>query len=176
MKDALPGHPYSHANIRDKTILDHSKGSMSLVDKMNSEKNCSVHVYFALDGDTFNPDEITSFLWIEPTDTIHAGTKNDHGLTRKRSSWQYGTGMITAKYVDIYDVASSLVDELIPVTSLICEAQEMRDVRARLQVVIYFSWDSSHPMPALGLDQRTVRFLADVWASVDVDMYEGVYD
>ncbi|WP_220745276.1 DUF4279 domain-containing protein, partial [Shewanella colwelliana] len=47
-------------------------------------------VYFALDGDDFDPDVLTKFLGIEPTSIIRKGEKIPDRLP-KSSSWELST-------------------------------------------------------------------------------------
>lgn len=58
---------------------------------MNNNSSQS-YVYFALHGDDFNPNEITSALGIEPTDSWKKGDKGQYLPNQKYACWKWSTG------------------------------------------------------------------------------------
>ncbi len=63
-------------------------------------------VYFALDGDNFEPDELTQFLEIEPTSVMRKGSNIPDKLPPK-SSWELSTENVVNNYIDVFDMAKS---------------------------------------------------------------------
>ena len=124
-------------------------------------------VYFALDGDNFDIDDLTRFLGIEPTSVIRKGSK-----IPKFNSWKLSTENIVNEYIDVFEMASDIVNKLKPVKHLILQARERFNVLPRLEVVLWFSMNEEHSTPAIGFEADTVKFLGDVGAFIDIDTYK----
>jgi hypothetical protein len=125
-------------------------------------------VYFALDGDNFDPNEITAFLGIEPTSVIVKGKPGSN-----KSSWKFSSGKIINDYIDTYDMASSLIETLEPKKELIIKAIEKFKVKARFEVVLWFTCNENISTPGIGFDEKTINFLGAVNAYIDIDTYKG---
>ncbi|TAA48297.1 DUF4279 domain-containing protein [Corallincola spongiicola] len=128
-------------------------------------------VYFALDGDDFDPDEITRFLGIEPTSVKRKGSKIP-GRVPRMSSWQLSTQNIVDDYIDVFEMATEIVDKLRTKKELILQAKERFNVSARLEVVLWFSMKEDNSTPAIGFEIETVEFLGSIGAFVDIDTYK----
>lgn len=128
-------------------------------------------VYFALEGESFNPDEITRFLGIEPTTVKCKGSKVP-GRVPRMSSWQLSTENIVDDYIDVFEMAAEIVNKLKPKKDLIIQAKERFNVSARLEVVLWFSMKDEHSTPAIGFEIETVEFLGAVGAFIDIDTYK----
>jgi hypothetical protein len=128
-------------------------------------------VYFALDGDGFDPTELTRFLGIEPTLVIRKGSKIPNNIP-KFNSWKFSTENIVNEHIDVFDMASDIVNILKPVKHLILQAKERFNVTPRFEVVLWFSMNEVHSTPAIGFDADTVKFLGDVGAFIDIDTYK----
>ncbi|MDQ8196402.1 DUF4279 domain-containing protein [Coraliomargarita sp. SDUM461004] len=128
-------------------------------------------VYFALFGDSFDPDELTEFLGIEPTSVSRKGERIPDQLP-KCSSWQISTDNIKNEIIDIYEMAESIVEPLQKHHERISEAMHRFNLAAVLQVVLWISDNEKHPMPAIGFETETIKFLAEIGASIDVDTYK----
>lgn len=70
-------------------------------------------VYFALDGDDFDPDEVTKFIGIEPTSVMRKGSKAG-GKSPKVSSWTISTENVIDEYIDVLGMATEIVSLLKP--------------------------------------------------------------
>ncbi len=128
-------------------------------------------VYFSLDGDDFDPDELTQFLKIEPTSVIRKGSKIP-GQIPKMSSWKFSTENIVDEYIDVFEMATGIVNKLKPVKQLIIQAKDCFNVSPRLEVVLWFSINEEHSTPAIGFEIDTVKFLGEVGAFIDIDTYK----
>ena len=64
-------------------------------------------VYFALDGDDFDPDEVTKFIGIEPTSVMRKGSKAG-GKSPKVSSWTISTENVIDEYIDVLGMATEI--------------------------------------------------------------------
>lgn len=127
-------------------------------------------VYFSLFGDDCDPDEITKFLGINPTRIEVKGEKVPDRLPRQ-SSWEFSTDNIVNDYIDVYNLAASIVNELKSKKDLIIEAKRRFNVSSKLQVVLKLSSNNKHSTPAIGLEEDTIKFLAEIGAFIDIDTY-----
>ena len=125
-------------------------------------------VYFALDADDFDLDEVTKFLGIQPTSTMKKGNP-----IPKNTSWVYSSGKVMQDYIDVYGMASNLISTLEPKTETIIKAINRFKLKPRLEVVLWFTCKEDVSTPAIGFDEKTIKFLGEVGAYVDVDTYKG---
>ena len=123
--------------------------------------------YFALAGYHFNPDDITRLLGIEPTAVDASGANS--GLDKPViSSWELSTETITDD-VDVYDLTNELIKQIEPVKEKILEVIKSHNLSPRIGVVLVLSVDKNETAPDVGFGARTIRFLADIGAFINVD-------
>jgi hypothetical protein len=124
-------------------------------------------VYFALGGYHFNPDDITRLLGIEPTSVNAAGANS--GLDKPViSSWELSTDTVTDD-VDIYKLTDNIVKQLEPVKDNILQVIKSHNLSPRVGVVLVLSTDKDESSPDVGFGARTIRFLAEIGAFINVD-------
>ena len=128
-------------------------------------------VYFALDGDDFDPDEVTKFLGIQPTSVMRKGSKVD-GKLPKINSWSVSTENVVNEHIDVFEMATEIINILKPKKSLIIQAKERFNVSPRLEVVLWYSVNEEHSTPAIGFEPETVSFLGEIGAFIDIDTYK----
>jgi hypothetical protein len=123
--------------------------------------------YFTLSGYHFNPDDITRLLGIEPTAVDASGASS--GLDKPViSSWELSTETITDD-VDVYDLTNVLIKQIEPVKEKILEVIKSHNLSPRIGVVLVLSVDKNETAPDVGFGARTIRFLADIGAFINVD-------
>ena len=123
--------------------------------------------YFALSGYHFNPDDITRLLGIEPTAVDASGANS--GLDKPViSSWELSTETITDD-IDVYELTNVLVKQIEPVKEKILEVIKSHNLSPRIGVVLVLSVDKSETAPDVGFGARTIRFLAEIGAFINVD-------
>ena len=123
--------------------------------------------YFTLSGYHFNPDDITRLLGIEPTAVDASGANS--GLDKPViSSWELSTETITDD-VDVYDLTNELIKQIEPVKEKILEVIKSHNLSPRVGVVLVLSVDKNETAPDVGFGARTIRFLADIGAFINVD-------
>ena len=123
--------------------------------------------YFALSGYHFNPDDITRLLGIEPTSVNAAGANS--GLDKPViSSWELSTANITDD-VDVYALTDIIIKQLEPVKEKILQVIKSHNLSPRVNVVLVLSVDKDESVPDVGFGARTIRFLADIGAFINVD-------
>ncbi len=123
--------------------------------------------YFQLVGYHFNPDDITRLLGIEPTAVDAAGAKS--GLDKPViSSWELSTDTVTDD-VDVYKLTEMIIKQLEPVKEKILQVAKSHNLSPRIGVVVVLSVDKDESVPDVGFGARTIRFLADIGAFINVD-------
>jgi hypothetical protein len=123
--------------------------------------------YFTLSGYHFNPDDITRLLGIQPSSVDAAGAHS--GLDKPViSSWELSTDTITDD-VDVYKLTDSIIKQLEPVREKILQVIKSHNLSPRIGVVLVLSVDKNESAPDVGFGARTIRFLADIGAFINVD-------
>lgn len=123
-------------------------------------------IYFGLIGDNFDPNEVTKIIGIKPTKA-----KQKAEPIPKISYWNYSLGKIENEIIDVYELSSNLVSTLQPYESKIKKAIKQHNLRAVLEVVIWFSTNEEVSTPAIGFDETTIQFLNSIGATIDIDTY-----
>jgi len=122
---------------------------------------------FTLGGYHFNPDDITRLLGIDPTSVDASGARS--GLDKPViSSWELSTDTIVGD-VDVYKLTELLIKQLEPVKEKILDVTKSHNLSPRICVKLVLSVDKDEPVPEVGFGARTVRFLADIGAFINVD-------
>ena len=131
---------------------------------MSSNKG---RAYFMLAGYHFNPDDITRLLGIEPTSVNAAGANS--GLDKPvLSSWELSTDNISDD-VDVYALTDIIIKQLEPVKEKILQVIKSHNLSPRIGVVLVLSVDKDESSPDVGFGARTIRFLAEIGAFINVD-------
>lgn len=126
--------------------------------------------YFALAGYHFNPDDITRLLELEPTSTDAAGARSS--LDKPvLSLWEFSTETVNSDEaeVDVYKLADTILEKLEPVKEKIVEVCKGQNLSPRMGVVLTLSVDKDETSPEVGFGARTIRFLADIGAFINVE-------
>jgi len=129
-------------------------------------------VYFTLSGYHFNPDDITRLLGIEPTSVNAAGANS--GLDKPLiSSWELSSDTFTTDKgtdeIDIFEMTKNIVKQLQPVKDKILQVIKSHNLSPRIGVVLLLSVDKDESVPDIGFGARTIRFLADIGAFINVE-------
>lgn len=121
-----------------------------------------------LAGYHFNPDDITRQLGIEPTSVNAAGASS--GLDKPvLSSWELSTDTVATDDVDVYKLTGIIIKQLEPVKEKILQVIKSHNLSPRIGVVLVLSIDKDESVPDVGFGARTIRFLADIGAFINVD-------
>ena len=128
--------------------------------------------FFALCGYHFHPDDITRLLGIEPTSINAAGANS--GLDNPVISlWELSTDTVSTEdgteEVDIYKLTEIIIKQLEPAKEKILEVAKSHNLSPRIGVELVLSVDKDETCPDVGFGARTIRFLADIGAFVNVD-------
>ena len=124
--------------------------------------------YFSLAGYHFNPDDITQLLGIEPTSVDAAGAYStlDKPVL---SLWELSTDTVADDELDIYKLTDNLIKQVEPAKEKILQAIKSHNLSPRIVVELVLSVDKDEVVPDVGFGARTIRFLADIGAFINVD-------
>ncbi|MCG6872631.1 MAG: DUF4279 domain-containing protein [Gammaproteobacteria bacterium] len=123
--------------------------------------------YFMLAGYHFDPEDITRRLGIEPTTVDASGARS--GLDKPvLSSWELSTDTVTDD-VDVYALTDTIIKQIEPAKEKILEVCKSHNLSPRIGVNLVLSVDKSEASPEVGFGARTIRFLADIGAFINVD-------
>ena len=123
--------------------------------------------HFTLSGYHFDPEDITRLIGIEPTSVDASGA---HSALDKPviSSWELSTEMM-ADNIDVYKMTDILIKKIEPAKDKILQVIKSHNLSPRISVVMALSVDKGKPCPDVGFGARTVRFLADIGAFINVE-------
>ena len=123
--------------------------------------------HFTLAGYHFNPDHVTQHLGIQPTSVDASGARSD--LNKPvLSSWELSTERVTGE-IDVYKLTDDLVKKIDPVKDRILQICKSHNLSPRLNLILVLSIDKAGSVPDVGFGARTIRFLADVGAFINVE-------
>ncbi len=124
-------------------------------------------VHFTLAGYHFNPDDVTKYIGIEPTSVDASGAKSD--LNKPvLSSWELSSATVTDA-IDVYKLTDDLIKKIEPAKGKILEICKSHNLSPRIGVVLVLSVDKGQNVPDVGFGARTIRFLAEIGAFINVD-------
>lgn len=129
--------------------------------------NNTARAHFTLAGYHFNPDQVTQHLDIQPTSVDASGARSD--LSKPvLSSWELSTDTITGD-IDVYKLTDNLIKKIEPVKDKILAICKSHNLSPRLNLILVLSIDKNKSVPEVGFGGRTIRFLADIGAFINVD-------
>lgn len=124
-------------------------------------------VHFILGGYHFNPDDVTRILGIEPTSTDASGMRGS--LDKPALSfWELSTDTVTDD-IDIYKLTDSLIKQIEPSKEKILEVIKNLNLSPRIELKLTLSTDKDESVPDVGFGARTIKFLAEIGAFINVD-------
>ena len=131
---------------------------------MSSNK---ARVHFTLGGYHFNPDDITRLVGLEPTSVDASGMRGS--LDKPAVSfWELSTETVTGD-IDIYKLTDSLVKQIEPAKEKILEVIKNLNLSPRIELKLTLSVDKDESVPDVGFGARTIKFLAEIGAFINVD-------
>jgi hypothetical protein len=122
---------------------------------------------FILAGYHFDPDHVTQHLGIQPTSVDASGARSD--LSKPvLSSWELSTETVTDD-IDVYKLTDAFIKQLEPHKDKILQICKSHNLSPRLNLILVLSVDKSESVPDVAFGGKTVRFLADIGAFINVD-------
>ncbi len=112
-----------------------------------------------------DPDQVTQHLGISPTSVDASGARSD--LNKPvLSSWEFSTETVSGDF-DVYKLTDNLIKKIEPAKDKILAICKSLNLSPRIGLVL--SVDPSVPAPDVAFGARTIRFLADIGAFINVD-------
>jgi hypothetical protein len=123
--------------------------------------------HFTLSGYHFDPDDITRLLGIEPTSVDASGARSplDKPVI---SSWEISTDLMTED-IDVYKMTEHIIKKIEPSKDKILQVIKSHNLSPRINVELVLSVNKGAAVPDVGFGARTIRFLADIGAFINVD-------
>lgn len=133
---------------------------------MQTMESTNVKVEFSIFGDHFDPDIVTSTLLISPTRTWLKGDFIKKELLRKETYWEFATD---------YEESSDINDQIDKVKNLLQDRKdqivkliEQNNLECKFEVIINIE---NNEKPAIYLNKDTIKFIHDLGAEIDFDLY-----
>ena len=127
-----------------------------------------IKVKFCLTGLTLPPDEITTLLEIEPTQTWCIGDfVQGTALKRKHNGWCLATQL--SNDIDLGKHVKSLLDSLPPKATIVREICTKYNLDAEISCSVYLEGTS----PIINFNPKILAKISDLGATLDVDIIEG---
>lgn len=126
-----------------------------------------VRAYFGLAGYHFNPDDITRLLGIEPTSIDASGARGS--LDKPALSfWELSTETVTDD-IDVYKLTEDLIKQIEPAKEKILQVAKSHNLSPRIVVELILSVDKDESEPEVGFGARTIKFLSEIGAFINLD-------
>ena len=123
--------------------------------------------HFTLAGYHFDPAHVTQHLGIQPTSFDASGARSD--LSKPvLSSWELSTETVTGD-IDVYKLIDEMIKKIEPKKDKIVEICKSHNLSPRLGVVLVLSVDKNETVPDMGFGARTIRFLSEIGAFINID-------
>ena len=131
------------------------------------------YIYFALTGNGFDPDKISTTLNLKPTKIVREGSRIP-GKIPVCSSWKYGTPLLrNGDVFRLREIAEELIIPLLPLQEKITELIKIHNLSAIFMVVLTISTDEQDSTPALCFSPAVIEFCHSVGASIELDLYRS---
>lgn len=131
------------------------------------------YIYFALTGNGFDPDKISTTLNLKATKIVREGSRIP-GKIPVCSSWKYGTPLL--RNGDVFrlgEIAEELIIPLLPLQEKITELIKIHNLSAIFMVVLTISTDEQDSTPALCFSPAVIEFCHSVGANIELDLYRS---
>ncbi|GKX29619.1 hypothetical protein SH1V18_20990 [Vallitalea longa] len=128
----------------------------------------TVNAEFIIDGADFKPNIITNKLNIQPTEQYEKGDKvHNRNITRNSTCWTYSLG--EEESIDINEQISKLIYILNDRNSILKWLNNKYNIDYLILVTIKVEDDIR---PVMSIKAPVIKFLYDVGAELDIDMYD----
>jgi hypothetical protein len=130
-------------------------------------------VYFAMYGDDFEPDEVSTHIGLAATGVRRKGERRPEVPLPRNSAWEVSSGRVESDVIDVYEMSETLVTQLAPFEAKIVEAKTAFNLRCVFQVVLWIDQNEEASMPAIGFESQVISFIHAVGAKIDIDTYRN---
>lgn len=127
-------------------------------------------MYLGIRGD-FKPDEVAKYISLKPWESKERGERCKERDLPRCSILDYGLVEVTVDMPDLYDMSEELIDMLEPHKSEFIEVSRKFDVGLCWTTCLWMMTDQSVSTPPIGFSSRVCKFIGDLGASIDIDLY-----
>lgn len=127
--------------------------------------NTTMSVKFKIFAEMFSTDEVTQILGVNPSGYLHKGEQGKFA-TAKETSWYIETQLSEA--LDINEHLTEIINILASKKKELIELKEKYKLEYLLSIIINIKHAQA---PAVYFEHDIIKFLNDVKAEVDIDMY-----
>jgi len=127
-------------------------------------------MYLGVRGD-FKPDEVAKYISLKPWDSKERGERCKERDLPRCSILNYGLVEVRVEMPDLYDMSEELIGMLEPHKSEFIEVSKKFDVDICWTTCLWMMTDQSVSTPPIGFSSRVTKFIGDLGASIDVDLY-----
>jgi hypothetical protein len=136
---------------------------------MTMEKG-NTYVYFALTGDSFDPQIATERIGIIPTEKWGKGDVGKYKPRLEYSSWKLSTEK-GKEYLFVNKLVDEIISKLFDKIEVINDLKTQFNLDSVLEIVMYIDTNEEQPTPALGHDLKVIEFLYRTKTTTDIDIY-----
>lgn len=133
-------------------------------------ETADTYVYFALTGENFDTDEVTSKIGITPTDSWRKGDKGKYKPILEFASWTLSTDR-GKEYILVSNLVDEIVSKLYDKIEIINDLKSKYQLESVLEIVLYIDTNEDNTTPSLGHDLKTIEFLYRTGTTTDIDIY-----
>ena len=153
----------SSGNPKDKLRNLKFEKNLTQMSKSNS------YVYFAFQGDNFDPNVVTTELALEPTESWRVGEPGKYIQQQKYSCWQLKS--TSDELLDMDKLVNEVLYQLSDRIESINKLKEKHSLNTVLGIVMYVDTNEEQSTPYLGHNSEVINFLHLTGTKTDLDIY-----
>ena len=127
-------------------------------------------MYLGIRGD-FKPNEVAKYISLKPWESKERGERCKERDLPRCSILDYGLIEVVAKMPDLYDMSEELIEILEPHKREFLNVVAEFDVTMCWTTCLWMMVDENVSTPPIGFSSRVTKFVGDIGASIDVDLY-----
>ena len=131
---------------------------------MKTETN--INIELVIFWDSFNIDECTNTIWLNPTETWNKWDKNTNAPNRYETHWSYSIWVSKTPFFD--DITSVFINKFDNKLDIINKFVEDNNLSVKIISVIKIE---NGITPWLFINKDFISFLYKLWAELDIDEY-----
>nr|WP_299170376.1 DUF4279 domain-containing protein [uncultured Allomuricauda sp.] len=126
-------------------------------------------IVLSIFGDSFNPEEFSELIGIEPTDLWNKGeelSRRESSIKRKESAWEYSTGFVQTLFFN--EMSKIIMEKFGEHTLKIKNYAEEEGLEMKMDVVVEIV---DNQAPSLNISKDLISFSNIIGAEIDFDIY-----
>lgn len=131
---------------------------------MKSETN--INIELSIFWDSFNLDQFTEIIWLNPSKTWNKWDKNNNAPNRFETHWSYSIWSVKTPFLD--NVTSILINTFNNKLDIINKFVKENNLSVKVESVIKIEEGIT---PWLFINKDFIYFLYKLWAEFDIDTY-----